>query len=324
MLQCIIKPFHPATILLLFFFSCAQNLPGNDMEEIEAVKIIKMLNKDQQIDLTNKVITGDLDFTGVEMKGKLHSTLYQSVIRTAVSFTGCIFTGKVICTGKTDDVEYQVVFMQNLIFNNCEFEGIADFQSATVLGNVSFSGSRFKDIARFNSFYSHARASFFGQITAEKEFSIQDALFLGSCNFFKSHFKGDISFQGSRFDGLFDFSTVQCDSRADFSKVRFNNHCTFNYSVFSGIARFNQIRSLGPADFIKTEFRENAIFTKSLFYDICRFNEAKVAAGLDFTSTVFCSSAPDFDQIEIAEMSLFKRGSVIQQDLFALPRINDK
>jgi hypothetical protein len=323
MLHYIFKAFQGVTLFSFFLLSCTQNVPGNGKEEVIASNIIKILNKDQTVHFENNIITGDLDFSQVENKTKVHSTLCQSVIKVAVSFTNCQFKGRVICTGKSDGITYQSVFMQNLIFNNCEFNSIADFQSVTVFGNVSFTGCMFIDLALFNSFYAHAKTTYFGQITAEKDFSLQDALFLGSCDFFKGHFKGVISFQGSRFDGLFNFSAVQCDSRADFSKVRFNNNCNFNYTVFAGIVRFNQMRSLGTTDFIQVQFNKDALFTNALFYDNCKFNEAKVAAGFDFTSTIFYRSAPVLDKIEIADSSLFKAGRVLQQEFFILPKIND-
>lgn len=324
MFQFISKPFQEITILTFILLSCTQTVPGKGKDEVNAATIIKMLNKEQEVNFENKIITGDLDFSQVEIKTKIHGTLSQSIIKAAISFTNCHFKGKVICTGKAGGVTYQSVFMLNLIFNNCEFNNMADFQYVTVFGNVSFAGCQFNDLAVFNSFYSHAKASYFGQIKAEKDFSLQDVLFLGSCDFFKGHFKAGISFQSSRFDGLFNFSTVQCDSRADFSKVRFNNNCTFNYTVFAGIVRFNQIRSLGIADFIQVKFNNDALFTNALFYDICKFSESKVAAGFDFTSTVFYKSAPVLDKIEITDSSLFKAGKVLQQDFFVLPKNSDK
>jgi hypothetical protein len=324
MLQFKFKPFQQITFFTLFLLSCTQTIPGKDKEEVKASSVIKMLNKGQEVNFENKTITGDLDFSQVEVKTKIHTTLSQTVIKAAISFTKCQFKGKVICTGVADGITYQSVFMQNLIFNNCEFNSLADFQSVTVFGNVSFAGCQFNELALFNSFYSHAKASYFGQITAEKDFSMQDALFIGSCDFFKGHFKAGINFQGSRFDGLFNFSTVQCDSRADFSKVRFNNNCTFNYTVFTGIARFNQLRSLSIADFIQVQFNSDALFTNTLFYDLCKFNETKVAAGFDFTSAVFYRSAPVLDKIDITDSSLFKAGKVLQQDFFVLPKNSDK
>jgi hypothetical protein len=320
MMQHIIKPVHWIIFAAFVLLSCTQALPGKNKEEIKASSIIKMLNKEQAVNFTNTIITGDLDFSLVKMKAKLHTSLSQSIIKSAISFTNCRFTGKVICTGNSGGVTYQSVFMQNLLFNTCEFMGIADFQSATVLGSVSFAGCKFNGLAQFNSFCAHAKASYFGQIKAEKEFSFQDALFTGSCDFFKSEFKGNVSFQGSRFDGVFNFSSVQCYARADFSKVRFNNNSIFNYTVFTDVVRFNQLRSIGMADFIQVKFNNDAVFTNALFYDRCQFKEARVNAGFDFTSTVFYNNSPVFDNMEIADRSLFKPGSAVKRDFFDLPK----
>jgi hypothetical protein len=304
------------------FLSCTQALPGKEKEEIKAASVIKLINQEQEVILENKIIVGDLDFSQVITKTPLHASLSQTLIKKSVSFTNCQFTGKVTCNGKIEEVNSQSVFMQNLIFNSCEFLSATDFQSVTVFGNVSFTGTQFKDLALFNSFYSHAKDSYFGGITAEKDFSMQDALFVGSCNFFKSKFNGNVSFQGSRFDGLLNFSTVQCNQRADFSKVRLNSNCTFNYTVFAGIARFNQLRSLGMADFVQVKFNKDALFANALFYDICKFNESTVSAAFDFTSAVFYYGNPVFEKTAIADPSLFKAGKALEHEVFVLPRLD--
>jgi uncharacterized protein YjbI with pentapeptide repeats len=324
MLRFKIKSLGGIALLSALFLSCTQSVPATDREEIKASSIIKMLNKEKEVNLTNKIIVGDLDFSKVEFNAVVHSSLVQSVIKSPVSFLNCQFTGKVYCTSNVEGITYQSVFLQNLIFNICEFDNVVDFQSSTVFGNVSFAGSQFKEQALFNSFYSHAKASYFGQIVVDKDFSMQDALFLGSCDFFKAHFKSNANFQGSRFDGAFIFNSVQCDLRSDFSKVRFNNNCAFNYTVFTGIARFNQLSVLGLADFLQTKFANDAFFTNCLFYDVCKFNEAKIASAFDFTSTSFYRSAPILDNIEMADQKQFKAGRVSTSVDFVLPLMNEK
>jgi hypothetical protein len=324
MFKLVNKPILLIFSLTFLLLSCSQHLPAKGKEEVKASTIIKMLDKAQNLNFNNKIISGDLDFSQVKTKVVLHYTLSQSVVNASVSFTNCKFTGKVICSGNVDGIGYQTVFMQNLIFNSCEFVGLADFQSVIVHGNVSFAGSRFADVATFNGFYSQAKASYFGQIIVEKDFSMQDALFVGSCDFFKSQFKANLSFQSSRFDGLFNFNNVTCNSRSDFSKVRFNYNSTFNYTVFEGVARFNQLRALGMSDFVQVQFKGDALFTNAIFYDNCKFNETKVFAVFDFSSTIFCSGLPIFEKIEIVDKSLVKYGSCMQQQPLIFDNLDSK
>jgi hypothetical protein len=318
------KSFWGVQILALLFFSCTQNQAGKGQEEVKASDIIKIINEGKDVNLNDAVITGTLDFTQVSNKVILNSGLSQCEIKTSVSFTKCRFSGNVFCSKREKDSGLQSFFAQDLIMNACTFDSVADFQSATIIGNVSFVGSTFKGQALFNNFYAHSKAAFFGQITAEKDFSMQDALFTGSCSFVKAKFKSSVSFQGSRFDGAFVFNTVQCDSRSDFSKVRFNNNCAFNYTTFSGLARFNQLRVLGMSEFLQTNFGNDAIFTNALFFDISKFNEAKIAGVFDFTSSVFYNGAPMMNKIEIAKPDLYKTASILQHEAFVVPKMEDK
>lgn len=304
----------------MFLLSCSQPNACKGAEEINSSDIIQMLEKGQDINLEKKVIIGNLDFTLVQSITKVHTSLSQAVIKTSVSFADCRFTGKVICLGRVNDITRQTVFMQNAIFNKCEFEDIVDFQSTTVYGNVSFTGSKFHEQTLFNSFYAHSKTSYFGQITADKDFSMQDALFVGSCDFSKSQFNANVSFQGSRFDGAFNFSTVRCASRADFSKVRFNSNCLFNYTEFSGIARFNQLKVLGIADWIQVNFGADALFTNVSFFDLCRFNQVKAKAAFDFSSSLFYKKAPEMDKVELTNQNLYKPGETLQHQTQDLPK----
>jgi hypothetical protein len=308
-------------LFAVVLFSCSTHASGIEQTEIKASEIIDLIDKGKHVTLSNKTILDNLDFSQVQNKTAINSGVVQAIVDVSVTFSNCIFIGKVTSNGKYNDANVQTVFRQNLVFNGCDFRDEVDFQSAIVQGVVSFNGSIFNEKTLFNSFYSWAKTTYFGAITAEKEFLMSDALFLGNVDFLKANFKNNAIFQDTRFDGSVLMGNTQFKAKADFSNAQLNSDLLFNYAVFDSVARFNRIKVLGGAMFIQTKFNQNVSFTNASFFSVVKFNETIAKSEFDLSGAVFILT-PLFNKFEINQPGLFHAGSVISSTSLALPTFN--
>ena len=157
-------------------------------------------------------ITGDLDFTKLDnMKLEVKNSddkVYVSTVNSAVSFTNCTFTGKVLGYVNPDETKpfvkhstvYNANFTADVNFSNCIFEKDVAFKYSVFSAQLSFEGSSFNDEAMFK--YSK---------------------FETGPKFTKTIFKNDAVFKYVEFPAGFDFSGAIFESDADFKYAKMMN-----------------------------------------------------------------------------------------------------
>jgi len=100
-------------------FSCQ----GADKKEINASEVIKLLKSGKDVQLVDRIIMDDLDFTAAGEPCALNTTLLQCETNSNIFFSNCIFIGKVTSNGRKEQSAVQSRFNKNLIFLNCDFRG---------------------------------------------------------------------------------------------------------------------------------------------------------------------------------------------------------
>src|SRR6056297_1165875 len=123
---------------------------------MKADEIISMIDQGQAVELKNVTITGHLGFVKVkdrEVKDKsmFGTDTYESHVNVPISFTNCTFQEDVIGYYKDDDEDelYNAMFHEDVVFENCIFQGEALFKYSEFDKMSKFSKSRFEEEALF-------------------------------------------------------------------------------------------------------------------------------------------------------------------------------
>ena len=278
--------------LLLFFlfllpvlmvFSCK----GADRKEINASEVIKLLKSGKDVQLVDRIIMDDLDFTVDGEPFALNVNLLQNETTSNIFFSNCIFIGKVTSNGKKGAATIQSRFQKNLIFLSCDFRGDVDFGESVVFGMVNFSKSIFRENANFNNMSVWSKDSYFSEIKAEKTFSMIYASFLGNLYFMDAKFGQNASFQETSVKGSLSFNNAVFEERAGFDLMEIGGSAFFNYAVFEKNANFSFSRFFNTTNFVKTTFKEKGNFEKAYFLNTVRFEEVDMEKSLILTDTFF-------------------------------------
>jgi len=268
---------------VLMVFSCN----GADRKEMNASEIIKLLKAGKDVQLVDRIIMDDLDFTVAGEPFALNVNLLQNETTSNIFFSNCIFIGKVTSNGKKGAASVQSRFSKNLIFLNCDFRGEVDFGQAIVFGMVNFSKSIFRENTNFNNMSVWSKDCYFSEIKAEKDFSMIYASFLGNLDFMNAHFQQNTSFQETSVKGSLSFNNAVFEERAGFDLMEIGGSAFFNYAVFEKRVNFSFSRFLHTANFVKTTFKEKGNFEKAQFLNTARFEEIDMENSLILTDTFF-------------------------------------
>ncbi len=275
--------------LVLFFvsvficYSCA----GADKKEIKASEITKLLKKGEHVQIVDKIILDDVDFTKDISPFIVNANMLQCEIRSNIFFDNCIFMGKVTSNGKLGQTSIHACFKNNLVFSGCDFRGDVDFDRTIVFGMVNFSRSVFRENANFNNLAVWAKDSYFSEVKAEKDFSMIYASFAGNLYYMDAVFDGNVSFQESSIKGKFSFNNGVLKGKAGFDLMEICGAAFFNYTVFEKKADFSYTRFMHTAEFVNANFGEKGVFEKSSFFNTVRFDGVDTAHQLILTDTFF-------------------------------------
>ncbi len=233
--------------LCVLLSSCAQ---AKDSKEIHASSFMKDLKKGKNVEIANKIILDDVDFTSIEKLQMLSANQIQNVVEGNVCFINCIFMGKVTATGKYKSVDVQTKFNNNVIFENCDFRGDVSFDNAVVTGSVNFQQAKFRKAASFINLMAWTKEAYFSEIEAEEDINFIYATFNGSVYMRNAIFQKSVSFQGMTVQGQFAASGMKCAQSAEFDMLTVGQRAIFNYSTFEKQPTFIQARFHDDAEFV--------------------------------------------------------------------------
>jgi uncharacterized protein YjbI with pentapeptide repeats len=265
-------------------FSCA----GAEKQEIKASEIIKLINKGKPVQVADKIILDDLNFTADSEPFLLSAASLQCEVRSNIFFSNCIFMGKVATNGKRK-LPVHTCFKNNVVFHACDFRGEVDFSETVIFGMFNFSQSVFRENAAFNNLAVWAKDSYFSEITAEKDFSMISAVFAGNLHSLSAHFIGIASFQQTSFRGKLVFTQSIFDEYAGFDLISVYGGAFFHNAQFKTSADFSSARFLHTADFTNVVFGRKGIFGNAFFLDTADFDGVE-PQNLDTDGTFFVRS----------------------------------
>ncbi len=289
--------------ILLFTAGCQGRTESNTNNGISPSAILKSIDRGKPVVVSNKIITGDLDFTSVKSRTIYSSSGETAGIGVPVTFLNCIFMGSVSCNSVNGNRSVNTRFESTLTFEACDFRKDADFSNSTVTGDVNFTEAVFREKASFNNIHFYGKVSWFTGIQAEQAFSMQEALINGSADFFKASFAGKTSFQGSDFRGTARFSNLDCVGRCDFSLVRFRDDAQFSYARFAGGLSILDSRFSGTTFLNNAGFDGQTIISGCIFNGMVSFEKSAATSGFDLSNSYFMNGRPKTGGLMISDLT---------------------
>ncbi len=235
--------FTPLLFLSLAVFS---------QKEIPASEIFKMIDEGQSVEIADAIIRGKLDLTKLsnqEVKNKNKGYReYKSYAKAPISFKNCTFKGDFIAYKNTQDADITKKNNVTITRNEMSETFTADFEEAVVFENCRFEGK-----AEFK--YSN-----FGEAV-----NFEGTMFTDEANFKYAKFKELVGFGNCSFDREATFKYAEFTQDADFFQNRFNDYANFKYAKFGSRVTFKQSSFGDYADFKYAQIEKEAVFTDASF-----------------------------------------------------------
>lgn len=239
-------------ISLIFIGLLPLSAQGTEKKSIQASDILEAINKKQNINVSNHIIIGDMDFFSIANKvfeKKDDKYEYNRIIiDSEIIFDNCIFKGK-ISTWKIVDKKYwyKGIFKEKIKFNKCIFEDRVDFSFAGIEKRISFINSdflafavfgvtKFSDVVHFNN-VKFQDIAYFQDANFDRYGLFEYCTFNKDGIFAKAYFKSSL-FKFIEFLGSAVFQDTVFDLQNDFEAVNFKNKLTFKGASFSGLTKF--------------------------------------------------------------------------------------
>jgi len=270
-------------LILTIFTVFTQCSVAAEKTEITASEVLSLIKSGKHVEISNKIIIGDLDFTLATEPFTITGFTSQSEIGVNIYFRDCLFMGKVTSNSKragaspaptapARETSVQTSFKNNLTFVACDFRSEVNFDHAVVFGIVNFSGSVFRENTSFNNIAVWSKECRFNEIKAEKRFMMVYSTILGNLNFFDAEFSAVASFQETTVMGNLVFNNVKFSQRVGFDLMAVYASAFFNYSQFAAAADFSRARFQHTVEFANAKFATTANFEKTSFGNEVNFD----------------------------------------------------
>ena len=274
-------------VAVLLSAGCQRDV-NNGESVLSAKKILKQIQHGKPITVSNKTISGVLDFTKVCGSNKKLdvSAVYIPV---EISFRNCVFEDSVVafCTDPDTRRDVFSVFERNVNFLDC------DFKSALVMRQVDFRGRFDFDLSK---------------VAGESDFS--GSHFGRGVSFCKANFNDDTYFVSCNFDGRANFFKVFFRNAAVLQYVRFNDVAMFTDSYFYGGVDMSKIFASSSIDFANTKFSGNVIMSNSQYLGdlrlvACQFSKSLSMLNNKIYGTLNLSKSQMGVQLNVADNVLY-------------------
>jgi uncharacterized protein YjbI with pentapeptide repeats len=238
-------------------------------------------NKSAEIILDNYSVRGPLDLHQFSNNFSKKITVKDSTFEGAARFDQLVFHEDVVFenTSFKERVSFPgAVFLKNVSFRDSKFEKKADFSNAQFKGFADFSEVKFNGTAKFDD-ADLSNANFLNAKFLSRSL-FGDANFNGPATFSYSEFKGPATFDGANF--LNNFSAERCHfyGSSEFKDASFHNTTLFTNTYFEN-----------RSDFQNSKFERNAYFNGVLFKNPVTFRSGKFIGLVRFFGAIFNDSA---------------------------------
>ncbi|MEM1134612.1 MAG: pentapeptide repeat-containing protein [Bacteroidota bacterium] len=247
--------------------------------EISATEIVEKINQKENISYQNVVITGDLDLTRLDNmeldnRNTGDDVRYISLVNSGITFTNCIFKGKVLAyyNSQRNKTSYTTDFNEMVSFINCTFEEASSFRHTRFYKQVNFNQSQFQKEVNFRH-------------TSFKEASIfQACQFEEEVDFRHTNFEDNLGFKDVVFMGEADFRHVDFPTYQDFSGTTFKGLANCRHTVFKKGVDFSNAQFLKEGDFRHAYFAKPINLENVLFEGEVDFKHANIDPAKDWRS----------------------------------------
>jgi len=288
-------------ILLISVSFCFTNCSNFKDETIKAEDIIKSINKNKDILLIQKTITGDLDFTKIKTAYAMSNQLIIVEIQPSITFIDCKFEGKVLGFNIVNNAGYCTNFKRNLTFMKCKFADSLNFRQTTIDQTANFSQSEFDKNVSFEGAVFNGSTNYFNETIFRSDARFTNATFNGNAIFIKAVFKQLALFSKIKFEKNASFSAINFYGYTDFSNCEAMSLFTANYSFFSDRTYFNDAIFHSTADFHNIETDTIIEFKNIIFYGNTKFEKSTFKYNTTFRNTIFAIAEPDFTEVKKGE-----------------------
>jgi len=273
-------------ILVFFLFLFVSCRGATKQKEIYASEILTLINKGKSVQICDKIIFGDLDFSEAKITYSSSVSSIQIPVRSDIFFVNCVFMGKVTTIGLHQKMQKTTLFKKNVTFFKCDFRGEVNFESTVFQGDIDFSHSVFRAKTSFNEITSFGKKNLFSGLISESSFDMINVLIHGNLNFMNAKFQSNASFQSMTVNTL-QFSNAVFEKKTDFSNMVVYKNSFFNYVTYSENVFFSFSKFYGDADFLNSSFEQEADFSGSFYYGRTRFTDSTFKGEAIFLNSVF-------------------------------------
>ncbi len=259
--------------LILSATSCQDHGSG---PSVSASDIVEMIGKGKNVCISDKTITGKLDFTkSFPYNKKLPvSAVYIPV---ELCFRNCVFEDTVTFFGSdaASKASQLSVLDRNVVFDGCEFKSFLQMQQADFRGRLDFDNCKVRGESNFTGVH-----------------------FRNGCSFMSSNFDSAAYFVSCILDGKGKFFKVLFKQSAVFQHLRIHDAVTFADSYFYGGAYIDDISAMSLMDFAKAKFFGNVTIANSRFADNLRLVSCRFGGRLELQDNTFAG------QLDLRESKL--------------------
>ncbi len=262
--------------ILVILLLCTE-VQANEYREVNAkVKaedILKHIENDDDINLTDCSIVGELNVSKIKLKTIPNPYFHKSL--DARYTTALLFY--------IDLKENLSIIESNITIENSTFKNTFDFSNVLFINSADFSGTIFNNSTNFSGTIFNNSADFSGTIFNNST-NFTGATFNNSTNFSWTIFNNSTNFSGATFYNLVYFAGVIFNNSADFTWATFNNSADFTWATFNNFADFTWATFHNSAYFIAVEFNDSAYFFETTFNNSAGFS---VPETLDTSKNIF-------------------------------------
>jgi len=239
--------------------------------KIEAKDILQHIQTDDDINLMNCTIVGELNTSNLKLK-TINNSYFSKLLDN--------YTRDKLYNGKLNDrsliIESNITienstFKNKLNFSNVKFKNTLSFKKVNFDDNVDFIGANFVNSAYFNGTEFKTFANFsYADFNNSAYFN--DVKFTGRTDFFRANFNSSAYFNDTtKFRSNTEFSFANFTGLVDFSNVYFVHDVNFNEAKFANFTNFTGTRFNDSAKFIGPSIPTSFIVDDANYHVFSRY-----------------------------------------------------
>ncbi len=218
--------------------------------------LISKIKKGEDIYMENEIIEEELNFTKIIKATKLNKSTVAHNVGNVLVFKNCTFKKNIVAYNNFGSIIEYSNFANQIVFEDCTFEGEFIFRQANFKDKLNMTGSNFKNVANFES------------IKVANETSFNKTIFDKEVRFQNAYFQDNFSFQDAQTKDAVNFQSVTFSKDANFNLTKYFGYVEITNAVFKGILVANYCK-----------FYDRFIVTNSFFQNRVELKGSTISKG---------------------------------------------